>query len=756
MPSIDIVDFSGGITENYVAGAINKYQAADNLLIDPAGNPKQLFIRPGSVIYQATDDQLPSGIQRVGSLYYFRSAAKLIAQSRRDLQYFTTSWQELVGPTSNKPFPAAIDVTNYTSYAYWNNHLFYTSDGYMIPGKIYRDGSGNLQLRTAGLPALASNPTITPGANTGKSFLYRFVYYYTYAVDTVTFEDFGAVTEIAVTSADAPNTNANAITTIPALANGILTNWDTANIKVKIFRTTNAGTVFYYVGQVTNGTTTYSDTMSDTTLQLSTLLYTEGGVVENDAPPSCKFVHVTEDNVGIYANVLSGSQQLSNRVQYSVPGDPDSCPGDFFEDVDDEITGISSIRSSLIVFCKSSIYRLEGFFDNLGRGSVQKTKLSEVTGCVGNQSIVQTTDGIFWAGNDGFYFTDGFKVMNITMELTSTYKTFIDTEKKKKQIIGKYDRLNRRIWWAVQIDSASLDNDTCYIADLNMGISPNMAFTTASGGDYFRPCAIEFENNDLIRADTRGYLFRHNDAYFTDPRIDTSTDAANWFQRTIVYDYRSCALNFGTNTVRKIATRIVSVFKNLSNLSVQINAINDDGRKTLSLKPIRFRSNLTWGDAEVLWGDPDVIWDFSGLIIEQRRMPARSLRCSYKQIEITNAYTNVITSDVLGAATGDNSAKTLTLNNAAIYDWPEQSVDYYLSFSTDSFDKQYLVTNRSANVLTYSDVLNTSPSGAALEWELKGYPKAERFKLIGYTLDYELFGQTQPVYNTGEDGGVAS
>jgi hypothetical protein len=75
------------------------------------------------------------------------------------------------------------------------------------------------------------------GAGTGD-YLYRFVYKYTYTVGTVTFIDRGAVTEVALTSALAPNTSTVAISAIPVLANGATYNWDTTAIKVEIYRTT--------------------------------------------------------------------------------------------------------------------------------------------------------------------------------------------------------------------------------------------------------------------------------------------------------------------------------------------------------------------------------------------------------------------------------------------------------------------------------------------------------------------------------------
>lgn len=758
---LEVEDFSGGITDNYVAGPINKAQSMDNLLINQYkaanGQVGKPFIRDGSEIWESADPRLPSGNQRVTKIYNYKGWGGVLFNSERDFFYFDTVFNTLLGPTGNKVFPLGTSTSDQITITYWNNHLIAASEAYAPPMKIYFDGSNDLQARNAGLPALASDPVITPGANTGKNFLYKFLYYYTYTVGTVVFEDFGSTAEVAVANADAPNTNANAISSIPVLANGGTYNYDTTVIKVKIYRTENNGTEFYYVGQVTNGTTTYNDNMSDATLVDQEPIYTSGGVVENDSPPLCKYVHVTEDNVCIYANAKVGSEKFTNRLYYSIPADIDSVPGDFYEEVDEEITGVSSLNSRVIVFCKSSVWRLDGFFDFLGRGAVTKVKIGDVTGCISSNSIIKTVEGIFFAGEGGFYYTDGNSVLKISEDIIEAYKGFTNTEAKKKRINGAYDPVNKRIWWGVQVDSSSQDCDTCYILDLNWGISDSMPFTTASGtSDNFRPSALAFVDNEMLRGDSRGYIFRHNEDLRTDPKVDTGAAASTWSDATIIYNYRSCALNFGTNYVRKYVPRITATLKNESNVSLQINSVNDDGRKTSALKPIRYRGNIVWGDPDIIWGTTSLIWNFNGLIIEQRRFPHTSLRCNYKQLQFTNALVPIVNSDLYGVGNINATAKTFTLTAAGNYKWPSDPVDYYLAFEGDDYTREFAVTARTSDtVLTFSDLLNFSTNATGTKWVLRGYPKGEYFNLLSYTMGYALFGQTQAVFNAGESGEVA-
>ncbi|MES2212773.1 MAG: hypothetical protein V4490_06515, partial [Pseudomonadota bacterium] len=355
----------------------------------------------------------------------------------------------------------------------------------------------------------------------------RFIYEATYMVNSTTFIDFGPIgdNEVFVSNADAPETNPNNITAIPVLSNGVIDNYDTATITVSIYRTTNASSdPFYRIGVVTNGTTTFTDNVSDASAQnTGSLLYTEGGVVENDPPLPCKVLHVNQ-NLGYYGNVKEGSEIRPNRLYQSVPDDIDSVPATFFIDLDDEIVGISSVNDIPVVFCKKFTYRIDGQFDELGRGGMNRMKISDTAGCVSSQGIVQTLEGIYWAGQDGFYFTDGFKVVKINKEWNKTYANLVDTSSKtlaQVRIQGKYDSSNRRIWWSVWEDAGNSDVDKCYILDLNWGLSDEMPFSSASNGVNWAPTAIEFVNNNLIRADKRGYLFQHSAVVYTDPKINT-------------------------------------------------------------------------------------------------------------------------------------------------------------------------------------------------------------------------------------------
>lgn len=744
----EVKDFSGGMTDNFLAGPPTQGELFDNLLINKNKKP---FSRQGSVLEDLVNPQIPSGVARISYIWDHRD--KLIKQSASHLFYITSvpAYTELTGPTGNDAFDGAT-TTSHISQAFWNNHSLLVCDNFCKPQKVYKDNTGALKLRNAGLPDLANSPTVTAGAAGADTYIYGFLYYYTYNVETAVFEDFGPTTQVQLTLSAAPDASTVHITNIPVLANTTVDNWDTTVIKVKIYRTEANQTTLKYIGEVTNGTTVYNDSASDASIANAVNIYTTGDVVDNDPPPPAKFVHVAND-IALYGYVKEGSETISTKVRQSLKGDIDSCPIDFFDTFPDEITGISSIQGTFIVFTTKSVFRLDGFFDEQGRGGISHLKISDTVGCVSNDSIVQSDDVLFFAGNEGFYVCDGYKVTKISDHLNDTYQTLIVTAAQSRNIWGAYDKNQRRIWFGVQQDQGSLDNDSCFILDLEWGVSNMMTFTTASNGANFRPTCFIFKGNYMYRADSRGYTFKHSDSYRSDPKVNVSAAASTWNRATIIYDYKSCAFDFGTSFVRKFVSKILMTLSNISNLAVQINSINDT-KSSQALKQIRHNSNVLWGDPDPAWMLDEIIWNKTGLIEEKRNFPSPGLRCNYKQIQITNAYTVVANSDTYGTATLDFAAKTMTLDNLSST-WPTYAVDYFISFEDDNYTTQFLITGRTSNtVIVFADSGGIAPKSGSYKWLVKGYRKDEAFELLSYVIHYKMLSDSQKSFQGTDDTGA--
>ena len=597
---------------------------------------------------------------------------------------------------------------------------------------------------------------------TVKSYLYKFAYSYDYTVGTVNFTDISAPTEplqidsvespASLTSGDTTWRDPIALSSLPVLANTSNTNYDTSNIVLEIYRTIGDGSVYYKVDEKTNGTTTYADYIDDETLLDNEALYTNGGVVGNDAPPASKLVHVLEDRA-YYV--------VKNKLYQSLKSDPDSVPTNFLDTYEEDIVAISSTRSNLVVFSNQNVYRSEGEFDELGNGFMRHERIFDKTGIVGQQALVRAENGVFFAGKDGFYYTDGFQCFRVT-DFHDLFATYTNSATQRNSITGTYDLLLKKIYWTIKSTSLLTQPDLLIVMDLQYGIKKDITpCTTFSGGfdSYtgFNPTTLIYYNNAVHYGDQDGYVFFLDPNTNMDLRKDTSVAATSWEKRTVLYRWKSCDEVYGGANFRKYFTRVNAEFEQSTNLSVQIISDSDKGRIISYLPIIRSRKLLDWGDPKIDWTSSVYTAKDGGVIDEFRRFRADgSLRSNYRAIEVRNAYCVVVASNIMGGINVANISANLwsaTLINTPTYKWPLYSVGYYLRIN----GVDYPVTVRTSDsVIRISDAGLTPLSSASnISWELWGYPKNERMRLVNIDVNFEFMGQTQKDYqgNTSTDGG---
>lgn len=615
------------------------------------------------------------------------------------------------------------------------------------------------------------------------SVLYTVVWRYTYQAGLLTFEDRSTPAQLSqlyvfpspaqtvpLTGALYPIT----LSDLPVLANELGENWDTANIYLEIYRTITNGTTLFKVGEVLNGTTTFSDTVVDADLITNQPLYTTGGVLGNDEPPKSRFITILNNTAyyGYVTDITSG-ETFANRVLQSIPSAPGAVPASNFDDLDDRLTGLSNFNSYVLAFCRNRFYRLEGQFNELGQGAITHQSVSTTVGCVAHSSIVQTEFGVFFCGTNGVYWTDGYNFTRINGELERTYNSYIVSPTQRARITGVYDKLTRRIYWTFSTTPTNPEADIAWVLDLNWGMSEKASFTTMSAGLDFSPSALAFYRGQLIRGTGYGYLFAHSVDYLSDQipvKFSAVTDPADWLPAAVIYTYESCATDFGSTAVKKWVTRLTYQGKILSNLSLQPSQQTDHARAGFRpLVPIRGRPLPVWGDPTLLWGDDDCIWDEQGMYDVFRRMTAGSLRCDWKAVRFTNADVIVANSDHNGG-TGTAGALgagsfSFTLTTPAGWQFPLWAVLYTIGFDTvdgdgvsngNQYVTQYAISVRTDTVLTVLDPGNTAPHAqAGVKWEIRGIPVNERFNLTSFNLTYAPLADEQQAYHgaTSSDGG---
>ena len=613
----------------------------------------------------------------------------------------------------------------------------------------HQDGSEHQEATTSATRSF----TVTPEAANGCTYIYGLLYKYTYMVDTVTYVDRSGVTEVSVTNAGnfgAPG-QGNDLTLIPALTNvifGTKEAWDTANIVVEIYRTATTGTVLKKAAEISNGTTSYDDAVTDA--NLGEEIYTNGGILNNEEPPPCKYV-VNANDMNFYLDVKEDSEEKNFRIRHTKQFQLGSSPAAFKIDVDGAITGGGAIGINPIVFTEDKCFRLEGVVDDTGAGFIKKRIIDDTVGCVSHNSIIPVKDGLYFAAKDGFYFTDGFKTSAISKHLNDSYKLLVATDSIKKRIYGKHDPLNDLMFWAVTQDSddGNTDNDALWVHDRFWG-APNGqgTFTTWTFGDNGTPSALECINGNIVRSDALGYTFAHDSDLANDLVIDTTVAPSSWVTTPVIYDYISSAFPFGSEYQRKWVTKLLTILKSVTNVSVQPYSINDDSGAFRALREIRNRALFEWGDDLFEWGDDLFEWNASVTGTFIRHFPRDGLRCTYKQVRYTNSETIIANSDTFGAVT-INSSNVATLSSGEFS--TTDLVNYYFVVGSD----RWLITAASSNSLTLSDVTNTLPASAAT-WTIVGMKRSERFHLEGYTTIYSMFGVSHRAYKSGDDGANAA
>jgi hypothetical protein len=509
-----------------------------------------------------------------------------------------------------------------------------------------------------------------------------------------------------------------------------------ARIKISMYRTTGGGNVFYEIGH--GGTTSLKPTVSspffisavsgstdmlyifsstdpvaydygfasrvvyqtDAELQLRPTLYTTSGQLPNDLPGRVKFNDLVNDNYMYWVEAAN-----PYRVRQATYRDPDSVPLTNFIDFPEAVTGISSAADKLIVCTLNSTYRVDGFFDDFGRGSVVAEKISSETGCLGHNSMVRVADGLFFCGIDGFYYTNGQTVMKVSRHLGKTYYrltqsvstvsnaylTSIVTEYGKKinisenqTIIGTYDKVNNRLLWSFNSGTEVL------ILEKSYGINEKMVFmgpwslptsrdADVTGNESIYAKTIGTFKNKVVRTDNLGNILQLEDGVSSDPRPYTlsATPATNWLaadRYPILYRLRTQASYLGSKSSTKIATRMSAVFKRATtlfadhqflnrDLDVQITSINDKGRVVQDLKPVHYSadSDAKFTESKMFGSgsytsliksydsmDTAARSDFqkdNDLIKITRRFIAKGLRCVAKALEFKPALRLVAKSD---------------------------------------------------------------------------------------------------------------
>ena len=661
------------------------------------------------------------------------------------------TWTEIQGPGGNSACPSKT-ATDLESAVLWRKQVVYASSPSTMPAhRLYCSSFstvGTFQALTLGLPALASSPILTPdNAGSTYTYVYSFHYYYQFTdYDGTTFDESGPITSVSTgTSAAITSGGANdvEITSIPTLANTAYTNYDVStSLKIRIYRTVNGGTTSYLLGTVNNGTTVYTDAATDSSISDNDTIYTDGGVLENIQPPTgARFVTQVNDYFWF------ATQRL---ITHSKAGAPGACPSSYQQPTDQLVRGLGSVISYPILMCDRSVYRIEGNYDEFGDGGFFLREIHKTAGCASNRSIVSIPGGIAWAGNDGFYFTDGYNVVPISDSITRTsYPLW-----KSQSIVGVYNSDLNLVHWTIDGTDSSQSypiGNAIACLHLDGGIKSKSVFTTWDFPNNIYPCAVGFTEsfdsnvfyrNRLIVGDALGYLFYTSFQKFTDYVIDTTVDHSLWKKRRIDWRYESPGLDFGSDSMRKYCTEISAEFQSETDCAVQFITRRNDGGAWGEFSEIRNDGLILWGITEAPWNNTTLdeyehYWNSQPILEGRRHFPSGQLRCTRRQIGLQASNSWITRSDLLGTATVNGTTKTVTLDDAT-YSWPSDCEEYEIGFEADSYTAYWVIKTRDSDTqITVNDPGATLSTVSTSKWQMRGKRKFERPHLLSYTIYFK-------------------
>jgi len=156
---------------------------------------------------------------------------------------------------------------------------------------------------------------------------------------------------------------------------------DTQVSHILVYRIGGTLSTINYVDSIVNGTTVYVDDIADTTVAGQEVLSS----TEPEQPPVFWLVERVQNMIyGVTGRLL----------YYFKPGEPESCPSSYYEDLGETINGLAQYNNELIIFTKSRIIRLVRVGVNPGDFLLQDTFAE--TGTLSPYACVQTPYGVFY------------------------------------------------------------------------------------------------------------------------------------------------------------------------------------------------------------------------------------------------------------------------------------------------------------------------------------------------------------------------
>jgi hypothetical protein len=294
------------------------------------------------------------------------------------------------------------------------------------------------------------------------------------------------------------------------------------NIQVVFWRTQNGGTIYYKVGSTPNldGQVSFTDVSSDATIVNNTQLYTNGGEVENIAPPASDILVPFKNRL----IAVQADTPLTWWYSKQVVGDFPAEFSDLFTQNVDELGGpiraMGVLDDKLILFKNSNIFYVIG--DGPAPSGVNNDFsfpqiITSDVGCINQDSIVtvpiglifqSTRKGIFLLGRDLSLTYIGARVEEFNSFLVTGSSLLANTTQVRlslnTNVILIYDYLVNQ--WAIHSGLSYVD--TTIYKHLYTGLQSNGVVLEQTEGlftDNGVPLALSLTTGWFSFAELDGY-----------------------------------------------------------------------------------------------------------------------------------------------------------------------------------------------------------------------------------------------------------
>jgi len=389
------------------------------------------------------------------------------------------------------------------------------------------------------------------------------------------------------------------------------------NVMIELYRTENLGSVFYllqsYAAPTFNNKTvdsvTYIDGASDASLLDNPVLYTTGGVLDNDPAPNASII-VNWKNRIVLAG-LEDQEQFAYSKIYT-PGQPAQFSDFLRSNISNQggpITALGVLDDKLIIFKQSLIFLFTGNGpNNTGEQNDfgEPEIISSDAGCSDPASVVITPVGIMFKSNKGIYLLDRGLTARYIGAPVEAYNSY--------QITGA--------------TNVSNNNQVRFLTNDNYCLVYDTFFEKWSVFDNHGGKDAEILNNSYVYLrNNENLVFKEDDSFLDNGEPISLQIDTGWLSFAGVQGFQRVYKLLGLGEFFSIHNLAISTAFNYQNLYTETKTINSDD----FINSSTYGSGSPYGSDEYYGGDSGLnAYQFR---LDMKTQKAQSIRILIKELQ---------------------------------------------------------------------------------------------------------------------------